>query len=66
MVSQGTEVGPVTSRGKEREKVVTDTVFADDDTEIFDFCNLKLTFLRFEIEVVFGQYPEDVVNDSLM
>ena len=46
--------------------VHSDAIFANDNTKVFNFCGFKLTFLWFEVEVVVGEYLEDIINDATM
>ena len=45
------------------DRIHGNAIFADDDAEVLDFRNFKLTFLRFEVQVIVGQYLENVVHN---
>jgi hypothetical protein len=47
-------------------RVHSNTVFTDDDAEIFDFRRFELALLRLEVKIVFSQNTKDVVNYSTM
>ena len=44
--------------------VHSNTIFANDHPKVFDFYGFKLALLRFEVEVVVGEYLENIVDDA--